>query len=137
MSRMDIYKDAKNGFKQNPQNINKTGVNRKLISDVNIDLENNGVKEATKTDIVSCYLRLINLPVDELKQAVEDNKKPALIRIVGKAILSGKGFEVIEKVLDRAVGKANQSVDLNMQETARAQIAAMFPTQEEMDEQTK
>ena len=134
---MDIYKDAKNGFKQNPQNINKTGVNRKLISDVNIDLENNGVKEATKNDIVSCYLRLINLPVNELKQAVEDIKKPALIRIVGKAILSGKGFEVIEKVLDRAVGKANQAVDLNMQETARMQIAAMFPTQEEMDEQTK
>jgi hypothetical protein len=137
MSRMDIYKDAKNGFKQNPQNINKTGVNRKLISDVNIDLENNGVKEATKNDIVSCYLRLINLPVNELKQAVEDNKKPALIRIVGKAILSGKGFEVIEKVLDRAVGKANQAVDLNMQETARMQVVAMFPTEEELDAMTK
>lgn len=136
MAYKDLYKFA-NGFDKNPQNINKKGQPRKLISDVNADLENNGVKEATKTDIVSCYLRLINLPVDELKQAVEDIKKPALIRIVGKAILSGKGFEVIEKVLDRAVGKANQSVDLNMQETARMQIAAMFPTQEEMDEQTK
>jgi hypothetical protein len=125
------------GFEKNPQNINRKGRPRKLISDVNADFENNGVKEATKNDIVSCYLRLINLPVDELKQAVEDNKKPALIRIVGKAILSGKGFEVIEKVLDRAVGKANQSVDLNMQETARMQVVAMFPTEEELDAMTK
>ena len=29
-----------------------------------------------------------------------------IIRIVGKAMLSGKGFENIERILDRAIGKA-------------------------------
>ena len=111
--RSDIYKDAK-GFDKMPENINRTGLNRKTISKVNTELEADGYPEATKTDIVSCYLRLIQLPIPDLKQKVEDDKQPALIRIVGKAILSGKGFEVIEKILDRGVGKATQVVEGTM-----------------------
>ncbi len=43
---------------------------------------------------------------------VKDEDQPAMIRIVGKAILSGKGFDVIEKVLDRGIGKADNKVDV-------------------------
>lgn len=114
MARKDIYKDAK-GFDKMPENINRTGLNRKTISKVNTELEADGYPEATKTDIVSCYLRLIQLPIPDLETKVKDDKQPALIRIVGKAILSGKGFEVIEKILDRGVGKATQYVEGRMQ----------------------
>lgn len=102
--KKDIAKFAK-GFDKNPQNINKTGANRKTISKVNIELEADGYQEATKTDIVSCYLRLIQLSIPDLEVKVKDDKQPALIRIVGKAILSGKGFDIIEKMLDRGIGK--------------------------------
>jgi hypothetical protein len=111
MGRKDIYKDAK-GFDKNPQNINRTGLNRKLISSVNVNLENLGYKEATKNDIISCYLRLIQLTIPELESMVKDNSQPALVRIVGKEILSGKGFDVIEKILDRGIGKPTQNVEM-------------------------
>jgi hypothetical protein len=96
------------GFDKRPENINRTGANRKTISNVNIELEEMGYTEANKNDIVSCYLRLIQIPIPDLTQKVADNKQPALVRIVGKAILSGKGFDIIEKMLDRAIGRPDQ-----------------------------
>lgn len=98
------------GFDKRPENINRTGANRKTISSVNLELEKIGATEATKQDITGCYLRLIQLTITELEEIVKDMKQPAMIRIVGKAILSGKGFEIIEKMMDRSIGKAEQSV---------------------------
>lgn len=99
------------GFDKRPENINRTGQNRKTISAVNIELEASGATEATKQDITSCYLRLIQLSIPELEAKIKDSQQPALVRIVGKAILSGKGFDVIEKVLDRGIGKPDQKVE--------------------------
>lgn len=102
-----------NGFDKNPQNINRSGANRKTINAINIDLENSGYTEATEKDIKSCYLRLINVSIDELQKMVKDgSEQPSLVRVVGKAILSGKGFDVIEKMLDRTIGKATNSIDV-------------------------
>jgi len=89
----------------------KGGRPRKLIGTVNKELEEKGVLEASKAEILSCYLRLVNLSIEELETIEADNTQPALIRIVSKNILSGKGFEIIEKMLDRGIGKAEQSVD--------------------------
>lgn len=113
MGRKDVYKDAK-GFDVNPQNINRKGQPHKTIATVNINLEAEGHTEASKQDIVSCYLRLINLPIPELEKIVKNDEQPALVRIVGKAILSGKGFDVIDKILDRGIGKAIQTMDITV-----------------------
>jgi hypothetical protein len=99
-------------FATQKQNINKKGAPRKTISSVNIELEAQGITEATPNDIKSCYLRLINIDLVELKKKVEDITQPAMIRIVGKSILSGKGFDVIEKMLDRSIGRAHQTTDI-------------------------
>jgi len=104
-----------NGFAKNKQNINRTGANRKTISSVNKELEEKGVKEATAKEIKGCYLRLINVDLEELKRMVVDEKQPAMIRVVGKAILSGKGFDVIEKMLDRTIGKPTNYTDITSQ----------------------
>jgi len=109
-------KDNTNGFQKNPQNINKTGANRKTIAKVNIELQDKGYPEATKNDIISCYLRLIQVEIPQLTKLIESKEQPALIRIVGKAILSGKGFDVIERVLDRGIGKATNSLDVKVEE---------------------
>lgn len=102
-----------NGFDKNPQNINRSGANRKTINKINLDLEADGYTEATEKDIKSCYLRLINVSIDELQKMVKDgSEQPSLVRVVGKAILSGKGFDVIEKMLDRTIGKATNSIDV-------------------------
>ena len=109
------FKDKRNtnGFDKNKGNINRTGANRKSIASVNLELEANGYKAVSKQDILDCYLRLINIDLKELGEMVKDDNQPALIRIIGKAILSNKGFDVIEKMLDRGIGKAVQTIDQN------------------------
>jgi len=101
-----------NGFDKKPGNINTTGANRKSIASVNVDLEANGYKAASKQDIIDCYLRLINIDLKELGAMVTGEEQPAMVRIVGKAILSGKGFDVIEKVLDRGIGKPQNTTEI-------------------------
>ncbi|HPW67767.1 MAG TPA: hypothetical protein PLS84_11900, partial [Salinivirgaceae bacterium] len=105
-------KDNVNGFQKNPQNINRKGRPRKMIADVIAELEKQGIKAATKSDILDIYMRLINMEIPELEQIVKDPTQPALVRIVGKSILSGKGFDTIEKMLDRSIGKAEQKTDI-------------------------
>lgn len=100
-----------NGFAKNPQNINKKG-NRKLVSCVIDQLENDGVSETTMQEIKSIYLRLVNLTIAELEEITQNEDKPSLVRIVAKNILSGKGFEIIERMFDRALGKAIQTNDI-------------------------
>jgi hypothetical protein len=112
MARKDIYKDAK-GFDKNPQNINRTGANRKTVSAVNLELEKMGFIEATADDIRSCYLRLINIDIPEIQKMIASNEQPVLIRVVAKAIISGKGFDVIENMLNRSIGKAQQNIALS------------------------
>ncbi len=90
---------------------NPNGRPKKLLSSVNSELEIKGYKEATKQEILSCYLRLINTDIPEIEEMVKDKHQPALIRIVGKSILSGKGFDIVEKMLDRGIGKADQKVE--------------------------
>lgn len=99
------------GFDKNPQNINRDGT-RRLIGTVNQELQRSGFKEATRAEITSLYLRLMQLPLTELTDAVKDETNPIIIRVVGKAILSGKGFEIIEKILDRTLGKSTQPIEL-------------------------
>ena len=105
-------KDNVNGFQKNPQNINRKGRPRKMIADVIAELEKQGIKAATKSDIQDIYMRLINIEIPELEQIVKDTTQPVLVRIVGKNILSGKGFDIIEKMLDRSIGKAEQKTDI-------------------------
>ena len=105
-------KDNVNGFQKNPQNINRKGRPRKMIADVIAEMEKQGIKAATKADILDIYMRLINMEIPELEQIVKDPTQPVLVRIVAKNILSGKGFDVIEKMLDRTIGKAEQKTDI-------------------------
>ena len=84
---------------------------------INEQLELEGYMEATKKDIISCYLRLINVPIPELEKMIKDGDQPALIRVVGKAVLGGKGFDVVEKILDRIIGKATETISIKRELT--------------------
>jgi hypothetical protein len=100
------------GFDKNPQNINKTGANRKTIAVVNIELESQGYTAANQKDIIDCYMRLVNIDIPQLSIMINDATQPAMVRIVGKSIVSGKGFDVIETMLNRGIGKAVNNVDV-------------------------
>ena len=100
------------GFDKRPENINRNGAPPRLIGTVNAELEERGYTEASKAEILSCYLRLLQLPVEELAEIAKDKTESGLVFVVSRAILSGKGFDVIEKMLDRTIQKAVQPIEL-------------------------
>ena len=124
MSKKETYGDRKihkhpkantAGFAQNPENINRKGRPRKLVSGVIIELKNKGVEKVSQSDVKDVFLMLINLETNEIKEIINDEKQPAIIRIVGREMLSGKGFDIIEKMLDRAIGKSNENINIDSQ----------------------
>ncbi|MCP4763926.1 MAG: hypothetical protein GY870_19295 [archaeon] len=106
----EIYKKAK-GFDKNPQNINRSGANRKLVSTVTKELNEKGIEQVTSAQIVGLYQSFLNLTEPELKKIVNGKDEPMLNRIIAKSMLDKKGFEIIEKMLDRAHGKAQNKIE--------------------------
>lgn len=111
MARKDIYKDNTNGFQKNPQNINRSGANRKTVSSVIIELQKNGAEPVKPKQVVDLFESLLNCTQKELEQIVNDKDQPMLNRIVAKEMLNKKGFEIIEKILDRVHGKPTQKME--------------------------
>jgi len=73
------------------------------------------------------------MPMNEIKALVEDDKQPSINRIVAKALLSGKGFEVIKDILDRAIGKATQIQDITTQGEKISPTIIQLPPPKEME----
>ena len=84
----------------------------KLLSTITAELKAKGYERATANQVADAFETLMNVPQDELAKMVKDEKAPMSLRIVGKAMLTAKGWEVLQAMLDRAHGKAKQAVDL-------------------------
>lgn len=93
------------------QSGNPKGRPRLLVSSVIEQMKNKGVESVSQSDVKETFLMLINLELLEIKELVKDERQPAIVRIVGKEMLSGKGFNIIERMLDRALGKPDSKID--------------------------
>jgi hypothetical protein len=96
-----------NTFKKG-QSGNPKGQPKKVLSRVNEQLKEEGYSSASANNIVEAYSILINLDEERIKAIINDTTYPMLMRIVAREMLSKKGAEMIEKILDRAHGKATQ-----------------------------
>lgn len=84
---------------------------KKWVAYINDRLKSKGFEPAKKSEIEEIYLHLINLPQNELEKLLKDQKQPMLVRIVIRNMLDSKrGFDIIEKILDRWIGKPTQSL---------------------------
>jgi hypothetical protein len=106
---MDKNENLKNGVRFPIQDPTKGGRPPKLVSQTVKDLKSKGIEKVSKLDIEDLYLSLMNCNQDELKTMLEDEAQPMLTRIVIRNILADKGFEIIERMIDRAIGKAHQT----------------------------
>ena len=79
---------------------------KKLVSYTLDLLKKEGCEQVSAEQVKQIYTLLISLSQERLMVLANDKDTPMLYRIVAKEILSKKGFEVIEKMLDRAHGKA-------------------------------
>jgi len=91
---------------------NPNGRPPRLLSTITAELKAKGYERATANQVADAFETLMNVPQDELAKMVKDEKAPMSLRIVGKAMLTAKGWEVLQAMLDRAHGKAKQAVDL-------------------------
>jgi len=74
--------------------LNPKGPTPKLLSTITAELKAKGYERATANQVADAFETLMSL------------------RIVGKAMLTAKGWEVLQAMLDRAHGKSRQGVDL-------------------------
>lgn len=87
---------------------------RKGICLVNEQMKEAGYSPAKKMDIEETYLTLMQLSEKELNEFINDKKAPMLVRIIWKNMKSKNWFDVIEKMLDRWIGKATQVVETDL-----------------------
>jgi hypothetical protein len=58
-------------------------------------------------------MAMLQLSQDDLTALAGNKEKPMLVRIIAKNMLGGKGFDIIEKMLDRGIGKAVQKNEVS------------------------
>jgi len=98
---------------------NKKGKGRpkKLLTKILETLKEDG-ELVTRQLVQQTYQVLLSLSEDQLKTIANDKKQPMINRIVSKEMLGKNGFETIEKMLDRANGRATQmhqqSIDMKV-----------------------
>jgi len=105
-----------NWFNKNPENI-VSWRPKKGVWLVNDELKAKWYTPATKQDIELNYMSLLQLSQKELTELWKDESKPMLIRIIVKNMLWWKGFDIIEKMLDRWIWKAVQKVEQQQETT--------------------
>ena len=71
-----------------------------------MELIKEGFEPASGTNVIEAYNILINLTEERIKTIITDASSPMFLRIVAKEMLSKGGPEMIERMLDRAHGKA-------------------------------
>jgi len=92
--------------------LNPKGPTPKLLSTITAELKAKGYERATANQVADAFETLMNVPQNELADMVKDEKAPMSLRIVGKAMLTAKGWEVLQAMLDRTHGKSKQSMDM-------------------------
>ena len=95
------------------QSGNPAGRPPKTVKSVISELLANGHEPVKAPDVRAIIEAMLALPIEEVTRLVQDDKKPAIIRITGRRLLDkSKGFEGLQTLLDRAHGKATQPTDL-------------------------
>jgi hypothetical protein len=102
------------GFDKNPQNINRKGRPPKLIKQVNNELIKKGYKVPSRDEITEAMLLILQMQLVEVKELADEKTKsdyPFFYKLIAKEIIGRNGGTALEKLLDRAFGKATQQLD--------------------------
>jgi hypothetical protein len=106
---------------QKGQSGNPKGRKKLLVDDLNKELREEGYLPVSETQIKECFKTMINLPFSLVMEIVDkDNDKvPILYKLVGKHLLGKEGIAMLERLLDRAYGRAKQELEIEGDVTHR------------------
>ncbi len=90
---------------------NPNGRPPKTLTAVNRELHALGYKPVTNAQIKDAYLLLVAMDDEGIQKYIAKEDTPVILRIIGKRLLAKDGFEIIEKLLDRALGRPQQKYD--------------------------
>jgi hypothetical protein len=93
------------------ETMNPNGRPPKTLTAVNKELHSLGYKAVSNAQIRDAYLLLVAMDEQGIKDFVAKKETPMLVRIIGKRLLAKDGFEIIERLLDRALGRPQQKYD--------------------------
>jgi hypothetical protein len=83
-----------------------------LMTSILKELKASGYERVGAATVVEAFENLMGLPEQKLKELLLDENNPMSVRIIIKAMLSAKGWDVLQAMFDRAHGKSLQHVDL-------------------------
>ncbi len=92
-------------FDKNPQNINRNGRPRKQLSIILSEVQELGYDCPSDSEIVDICWLMLSLSESEIKRISEGDEFPMIMRIIASRMLSNRGFDTVEKILDRIYGK--------------------------------
>jgi hypothetical protein len=95
------------------ETMNPNGRPRLLVADVLKDMKAKGITPVTKQQIIHAYESLLNMAEADIVAIVNNKEVPYFVRLVASAMTTkGKGFEIIERMLDRTHGRPTFNADL-------------------------
>ena len=96
------------------------------------ELKAQGYELANRQDVEALYIQLTSLSKEKLSELAKNKDQPIIVQIVARELLEGDDpFSTIERILDRAVGKATQKTE----STVETKIDMVTPVKEMTTEQ--
>ena len=99
---------------------NPNGRPRKMVSQILKELAAGGLEPVSPRMVKDTFEAMLGLTLSEIlkiagKGPGDENQYPALMRLVAREMMGKRGMEMLEKMLDRAHGKAVQGVEFGGQ----------------------
>ncbi len=89
------------GFDANPQNINRVWRPRKQLSYIIEEIKDLWYTSPSQSEIIDMCGLMLSLTERDVKIVAEWESYPMLMRIIATRMLWIRGFETVEKILDR------------------------------------
>ena len=104
----------KKGFDHNR---NLKGRPKRMVSNINDELQAEGYEGVTYDDVVSCMRLIVNLPYAKLVEiANKDTDYPLLYKLIAKELIGKNGGQQLDKILDRVFGRTKTQVEDDVEE---------------------
>ena len=89
----------------------ETGRPPKLLKQLNIELKKEGFEPIKPSQIQEAFEILLNLTEEKIKEMSIDKEMPFFLRLISQRLLADKADEIVEKILDRTIGKPKLAID--------------------------